>query len=117
MLAPFVFDDASNPLMAHFVHAQHHAGLVLLSLAVAFISCCAAFYMGHMNRQASALIHRRASLLCASMVLGLGIWAMHFIGMLAMHLPIPVTYDSLLTALSIIPGMAGITGFAKQRAH
>ncbi|HYL18522.1 MAG TPA: MHYT domain-containing protein [Burkholderiales bacterium] len=28
---------------------------------------------------------------------GLGIWSMHFIGMLAFHLPIPLAYDVPLT--------------------
>nr|WP_297347244.1 EAL domain-containing protein [uncultured Glaciecola sp.] len=35
--------------------------------------------------------------------MAVGIWAMHFIGMLALKFPIPVTYDAYLTLLSIIP--------------
>jgi diguanylate cyclase (GGDEF)-like protein len=34
--------------------------------------------------------------------LGTGIWGMHFIAMLAFHLPIPVHYDSSLTLLSLV---------------
>ncbi|MBI5937308.1 MAG: EAL domain-containing protein [Betaproteobacteria bacterium] len=34
--------------------------------------------------------------------MGSGIWAMHFIGMLALHLPIPLAYDIPLTALSLL---------------
>ena len=105
MLGPFVIDDVSDPLSNHFVHITHNTSLVVLSLAVAFISSCAAFYMAHTNRQAAAVSHRRVSLLCSSMVLGLGIWAMHFIGMLAMYLPFKVGYGTLGTALSIVPGM------------
>lgn len=105
MLGPFVFDDGIDPSVTQLVHTDHNIGLVLLSLVVAFISCCAAFYMAHTHRQTMAVSHRRVSLLCASMVLGLGIWAMHFIGMLAMHLPTPVGYAPLETAASIIPGM------------
>lgn len=33
--------------------------------------------------------------------MGLGIWAMHYIGMLAFHLPVPVSYDVPLVALSL----------------
>lgn len=33
--------------------------------------------------------------------MGIGIWSMHFIGMLAFHLPIPMAYDFSLTALSM----------------
>ena len=105
MLGPLIFDDTARSAVTPFVHASHQLGLVLLSLVVAFICCCAAFYMGHTNRQASTVLHRRASLLCASMVLGFGIWGMHFIGMLAMHLPTTVKYDAWLTAVSIVPGM------------
>ena len=34
--------------------------------------------------------------------MGLGIWSMHFIGMLAFHLPIPVGYDLAITLYSIL---------------
>lgn len=40
-----------------------------------------------------------------SVAMGLGIWSMHFIGMLAFHLPIPLTYDLLVTLLSIVPAV------------
>ncbi|MDC6641657.1 hypothetical protein OEZ79_26190, partial [Leclercia adecarboxylata] len=33
--------------------------------------------------------------------MGLGIWSMHFIGMLAFHLPIPVGYDLAITLYSL----------------
>lgn len=37
--------------------------------------------------------------------MGIGIWAMHFIGMLAFHLPIPVGYDLGITAFSVVPAV------------
>ncbi|NQY25995.1 MAG: EAL domain-containing protein [Piscirickettsiaceae bacterium] len=37
--------------------------------------------------------------------MGLGIWAMHFIGMLALKLPIPVSYDLTLSVLSVFPAI------------
>jgi len=37
--------------------------------------------------------------------MGIGIWTMHFMGMLALHLPIPVAYDPLVTALSLLPAI------------
>src|SRR5690606_35174223 len=61
--------------------------------------------MAHSNRRTSLASHRHVLLLCASMLLGLGIWAMHFMGMQAMRLPMPVRYDTLGTLLSSIPGM------------
>lgn len=35
-------------------------------------------------------------------VMGLGVWAMHFIGMLAYELPIPVAYDLGITLVSLV---------------
>lgn len=37
--------------------------------------------------------------------LGIGIWAMHFVGMLALHLPVPVAYDPLITTFSLLPAV------------
>ena len=39
--------------------------------------------------------------------MGIGSWAMHFIGMLALKLPLSVSYDLLTTVLSIIPSILG----------
>lgn len=40
-----------------------------------------------------------------ALAMGIGIWAMHFVGMLALHLPVPVAYDPALTALSVLPAI------------
>lgn len=105
MLGSLVF-DATTPLsVPPFANVSHHTDLVLLSLLVAFISSSMAFYMVYTHQKTAAASHRRIALLCSSMVLGLGIWAMHFIGMLAISLPSLTRYDPWLTALSIIPGM------------
>lgn len=41
-----------------------------------------------------------------AVTLAVAIWSMHFIGMLAFHLPIPIAYDIQLTLLSILPAIA-----------
>ena len=43
--------------------------------------------------------------------MGIGIWAMHFIGMLAFHLPVPMAYDIGITALSLLIAIL-VSGFA-----
>ncbi len=45
---------------------------------------------------------RKALLTGAAVVIGCGIWSMHFIGMLAMQLPVTVSYDVLLTLISAL---------------
>ncbi len=41
-------------------------------------------------------------LLGGALSMGLGIWSMHFIGMLAFHLPIPLAYDLSITVASVL---------------
>jgi PAS domain S-box-containing protein len=48
--------------------------------------------------------------------MGTGIWSMHFIGMLAFHLPIQVAYDLPLTATSWLIAVI-VSGFALHRFH
>src|ERR1700722_18200068 len=43
--------------------------------------------------------------------MGTGIWSMHFIGMLALHLPIPMAFDLPITAASLLIAVI-ISGFA-----
>jgi len=46
--------------------------------------------------------------------MGTGIWSMHFIGMLAFHLPVQIAYDLSLTATSWVIAVA-VSGFALHR--
>ncbi len=43
--------------------------------------------------------------------MGLGIWAMHFVGMLAFHLPVPLAYDIPITITSMLLAIIA-SGFA-----
>ena len=46
--------------------------------------------------------------------MGVGVWSMHFVGMLALRLPMPVSYDVPLTALSLAIAI-GSSGIALHR--
>ncbi len=43
--------------------------------------------------------------------MGIGIWSMHFIGMLAFRLPVPLAYDPGITVLSLLIAV-GVSGYA-----
>jgi diguanylate cyclase (GGDEF)-like protein len=45
---------------------------------------------------------RRAWLAGGAVSMGLGIWCMHFVGMLSFSLPIPLGYDFTITAISLL---------------
>jgi PAS domain S-box-containing protein len=88
--------------------------LVLLSVLIAIIGSFATISHAQRMRLAS---NRAAKLWMAtgSLTLGMTIWGMHFIGMLAFRLPIPVSYDLTLTLLSILPAIAAaLLGFWVQ---
>ncbi|WP_197081064.1 MHYT domain-containing protein [Gordoniibacillus kamchatkensis] len=42
-----------------------------------------------------------------AVAMGMGIWSMHFVGMLAFSLPVPVAYDLKLVVLSVLAAMVG----------
>jgi diguanylate cyclase (GGDEF)-like protein len=76
--------------------------LVCLSLMVAFLASYTAVELsGGLNALASAK-RRPLWLVGGAMSMGLGIWSMHFIGMLAFSLPIAVGYDFSITAASLL---------------
>lgn len=74
--------------------------LVALSVAVAIVASYTALDLAgrvSLSRGRSAWIW----LTGGALSMGVGIWSMHFIGMLAFHLPIPVAYDLTITLLSM----------------
>lgn len=76
--------------------------MVVVSLFIAgFASFCAL----EMVRRFARDRHGNKWSLAAAAMLGIGIWAMHFIGMLAFRINCGVTYDPWITILSILPGV------------
>ncbi|HEY1749441.1 MAG TPA: EAL domain-containing protein [Xanthobacteraceae bacterium] len=78
---------------------QHDLRLVLLAVIVCFVTCLVAVNLIHRARQT----HHRARLawiIAAGAASGCGIWATHFIAMLAYEPGVPIAYDLPLTMLS-----------------
>ncbi len=83
------------------VTGTHDPYLVALSILVAsFASYTALDLSAHVG--AALGLARRVWLLAAAITMGGGIWSMHFIGMLAFVMPIPMSYDIGLTILSLL---------------
>lgn len=55
-------------------------------------------------------------LLGGTFALGLGVWSMHLVGMLAFSLPVAIGYDPPLTALSLAASLAA-SGYALCPGH
>lgn len=88
--------------------ATHHDGaLVLVSYIVAAVASFTALDMAERLRKAPRAA-RRFWHLGAALVLGGGVWSMHFIAMLAYRTPFETGYDPGLTILSGVIAMAGV---------
>src|SRR5512139_2862577 len=83
----------------------YNYGLVLLSYLVAVLGSYAFLQFATRIAELRDAGLRYSWLVIGAIAMGGGIWAMHFIGMLAHILPIPVAYDPWVTALSIVPAI------------
>jgi NO-binding membrane sensor protein with MHYT domain len=84
--------------------------LIALSYVIAMMASYVALDLA--GRLTAA--HGRATyywLIGGAFAMGTGIWSMHFIGMLAMHLPIPMAFDPATTFASLVIGVI-VSGFA-----
>ncbi len=76
-------------------------GLVVLSILIACVASYTALELAARITVARGR-ERLAWLAGGSVALGVGIWSMHFIGMLAFHLPMPIRYGLALVLLSVV---------------
>jgi methyl-accepting chemotaxis protein PixJ len=80
---------------------SYNFGLVALSIIIAIIASSVALTLASRIRYAPA-DQRFRWLLAGAVAMGTGIWAMHFTGMLAYDLDMPVKYDVPTVALSLM---------------
>ena len=83
------------------VETSYNPVLVALSIAIAMFASYTALDLGHRIRGAT-LARRWSWVAGASLVMGGGIWSMHFMGMLAFNMAMPVDYDVSLTVISFL---------------
>ena len=84
--------------------------LVITSFVVAVMASYAALKTTGRIR-ASDPVARRWWLGGGALAMGIGVWSMHFIGMLALRLPIRLGYDTGITLLSLLMAVAA-SGYA-----
>jgi len=85
--------------------SSHNHLLVIISFIVAFLASYTALDMaGRVSTSIGKVA--RMWLFGGGFAMGIGIWSMHFIGMLAMKLPVVMSYDPTLTVVSMIIAVA-----------
>ncbi len=84
---------------------SYNAWLVLLSFAIAVLASYTALDMASNVSTARGRSAWRW-LAAGACAMGIGIWSMHFTGMLAFSLPIPLGYDPAITVASLLIAIA-----------
>lgn len=84
---------------------SYNPWLVVVSVLVAMLASYTALDMAG-RIVATQREGNRWWLVCGSLAMGIGIWSMHFIGMLAFSLPMKMGYDTAITLTSLLIAIA-----------
>ncbi len=87
------------------LHAAYTPSLVVLSVLIASAASYTALDLAERVTAARGR-ERLAWLAGGSLAMGVGIWSMHFVGMLAFHLPVPIGYEVGRVLLSVLVAVA-----------
>jgi len=113
LLQHLMFIEPDRPLQTA-LESHYVLPLVGLSVLVAIVAAYTGFLLSERIRASETRQAKLAWLIAGATALGAGIWAMHFIGMLAFILPVAVKYDVTITAFSLVPafiaGLVVLTG-------
>lgn len=87
-----------------FLASRHDPWIVLASVVIATLASYVALDLSLRVRSPGGKVNR-VWWLAGSLVMGTGIWSMHFVGMLAFSLPIQLGFNGLMTLLSWIAAL------------
>jgi PAS domain S-box-containing protein len=87
------------------LYGSYDYWLVALSISIAVGTSILGMQLARVAHNQSSTLLRQGSLIAGAISLGAGIWAMHFIGMMALNLCTRVSYDTLTTIFSMAPGV------------
>ena len=97
----FLFSDTHH----HVLIGSYDLLLVVLAVSISIVASAVAFYTAIKISGANKKLHRWLWISSSGFVMGIGIWAMHFIGMLALNLPSAAVYNVSATLFSILPSV------------
>ncbi|MBW4609573.1 MAG: PAS domain-containing protein [Hassallia sp. WJT32-NPBG1] len=91
------------------ISSSYDPRIVSLSIAIAVLAAYTALDLAGRVTLATSWA-RTAWLIGGAIVMGIGIWSMHFVAMLALSLPVEMTYDIVTVLLSILPAIIASAG-------
>ncbi len=90
---------------AQIIPAQYDVLLVIASVLTAVFASYVSFLLSARIKSSHLKNESLVWTIMAACFLGIGIWGMHFIGMLAYRLPINVEYNTTITLVSVLPSV------------
>ena len=88
------------------MQAEYQASLVIISIAIAIFSACISLsIMDGINVLPKRLKYLR--IVSAGIAFATGVWTMHFVGMLAVKMPMSLAYSPDLTLASYLFAVMG----------
>lgn len=101
---PIHFTDATTS--AEFAYTgSYSVPLVILSVFIAILAAFASISHVDLMRATQSASVRFRWHLSGALAMGVGVWTMHFIGMVAFRLPPDIYYESEITLLSLLPAI------------
>ena len=102
---PLHFTDATTPFELVYT-GSYSVPLVILSLLVAALAAFASISHVELMRSTPSSSVRFRWHLIGAVAMGVGVWTMHFIGMVAFRLPLNgIYFDPGMTLLSVLPAI------------
>lgn len=96
---------------------EHDFYHVLTSVLVLCFSSMCGILVFTRSRASTSRNERRAWVVAAGTVMGIGVWATHFIALLGYQPGFPVLFDGWITLLSLLVGIAGFVGNSLILSH
>jgi len=96
----------TDSLVGMEIRGTYDLSLVLASFAIAVVASYVALDLSRRIRWAKTGAWRWRWRLGGAVAMGLGIWSMHFLGMLALRLPVVVAYQGMTTVVSLLCAIA-----------
>jgi diguanylate cyclase (GGDEF)-like protein len=93
-------------VQAHALATHLNLGLVFVSIATAILASYVALDLAQRSADSQTWV-KRLWTGGAGITMGLGIWSMHFVGMLALEMGMPVSYNGVLVVLSLLAAVIG----------
>lgn len=102
---PLQFTDATTPFELAY-SGSYSVPLVILSVLIAILAAFASISHVDLMRATQSVPARFRWHLVGALAMGIGVWTMHFVGMVAFRLPLDVYFSPGMTFLSILPAIA-----------